>query len=234
MTLGYRGPRADRVDPVVEAELNQLPKMRVTDLPIRYRGLLRAEPQRRSARIFSGGASRIGFRSAHMVGFWPKHRRLLDQLVRASRGARSRRAAYRSNSTMVQPSSPIIEVQRPSMLLHDDQIISSQRTRASSEALARHSSSECLAFWLASGRYTSIGKPAGAVKPYPSVVRQELRLALLAPSIASARLNGTQPAHSTLRAIPKRPFWVGQRKSAFGPWSSSVGPREIFVNLASQ
>jgi hypothetical protein len=43
--------------------------MRVTDLRIQYRGLLRAEPQRRSAWIFSGGASRIGFRSAHMVGF---------------------------------------------------------------------------------------------------------------------------------------------------------------------
>jgi hypothetical protein len=56
---------------------------------------------------------------------------------------------------------------------------------------------------LANNRYTSIEKLASAVQLHPKVIRQGLRLAFLAPLTTKAILDGTQPAHLTLAAIPK-------------------------------
>ena len=55
---------------------------------------------------------------------------------------------------------------------------------------------------LSSGKHASIESLASAVKLHPKVIRQALRLAFLAPEIAESILQGTQPAHVSLAAIP--------------------------------
>ena len=55
---------------------------------------------------------------------------------------------------------------------------------------------------LQDGAYDSIEDLAAAQNIHPKVVRQELRLAFLSPSVVSAILNGTQPTD-----IKREPPW---------------------------
>jgi DNA invertase Pin-like site-specific DNA recombinase len=60
--------------------------------------------------------------------------------------------------------------------------------------------------WLAdlkSGRFSSIEQLATEANLHPKVVRQALRLAFLAPGLASVILDGTQPQQTLLGRIPK-------------------------------
>jgi len=85
MTPSPPVPQLGEVDPVVEAELDRLPRMRIVDLRIRFRELCRTEPPpafgpdllRRSI------ARRIQERA--YGGLSREHQRLLDQLVRAAK-----------------------------------------------------------------------------------------------------------------------------------------------------
>jgi DUF2924 family protein len=78
-------PKADQVDPAVEAELDRLPTMRIVDLRIRYRELYRAEPPK------AFGPDLLRRSIAHRIqertygGLSRDHQRLLDQLVKAAR-----------------------------------------------------------------------------------------------------------------------------------------------------
>ena len=68
---------------------------------------------------------------------------------------------------------------------------------------------------LKSGRYDSIEALAKDVKLHPKIIRQQLRLAFLAPSITEAALTGETGNMPTLVAIPKTlPLsWARQRKA---------------------
>jgi DNA invertase Pin-like site-specific DNA recombinase len=68
---------------------------------------------------------------------------------------------------------------------------------------------------LTSGRYHSIETLAKDVKLHPKIIRQQLRLAFLAPSIAEAVISGGAENAPTLMAIPKTlPIsWSKQRKA---------------------
>jgi DNA invertase Pin-like site-specific DNA recombinase len=67
---------------------------------------------------------------------------------------------------------------------------------------------------LTSGRYNSIEALAEDVKLHPKIIRQQLRLAFLAPSITEAALTGEAGSTLSLRSIPKLlPIsWARQRK----------------------
>jgi hypothetical protein len=56
---------------------------------------------------------------------------------------------------------------------------------------------------LKNGTYGSVEELADANKLHPKVVRQNLRLAFLAPEVTSAILDGIQPAELALVRIPK-------------------------------
>ena len=85
MTSACHGSEQRKVDPAVEAELDQLPGMRVVDLRIRYRELFRAEPPK------AFGPDLLRRSIAHRIqeraygGLSREHQRLLDQLVKAAR-----------------------------------------------------------------------------------------------------------------------------------------------------
>ena len=68
---------------------------------------------------------------------------------------------------------------------------------------------------LTNGKYLSIDGLASSVKLNPKVVRQALRLAFLAPETTDSILQGSQPAHVSLRAIPfSLPLsWTAQDKA---------------------
>jgi hypothetical protein len=69
---------------------------------------------------------------------------------------------------------------------------------------------------LTSGRYGSIESLAKDVKLHPKIIRQQLRLAFLAPTITQAAITGEEAGHTlTLMAIPKTlPLsWFKQRKA---------------------
>jgi Protein of unknown function (DUF2924) len=74
----------DAADPEVEAELDQLPKMRIVDLRNRYRELFRTEPPK------AFGPDLLRRSIAHRIqekaygGLSRQHQRLLDQLVKAA------------------------------------------------------------------------------------------------------------------------------------------------------
>jgi site-specific DNA recombinase len=55
---------------------------------------------------------------------------------------------------------------------------------------------------LADGTHPSVESLAGAAKLHPKVIRQALRLAFLAPEITETILQGNQPPHLSLAAIP--------------------------------
>jgi hypothetical protein len=67
---------------------------------------------------------------------------------------------------------------------------------------------------LTSGRYDSIEALAKDVRLHPKIIRQQLRLAFLAPSITEAALTGEAASTLSLRSIPKLlPIsWTRQRK----------------------
>jgi hypothetical protein len=85
MTSACQGSEQRKVDPAVEAELDRLSGMRIVDLRIRYRELLRAEPPK------AFGPDLLRRSIAHRIqeraygGLSREHQRLLDQLVKASR-----------------------------------------------------------------------------------------------------------------------------------------------------
>jgi hypothetical protein len=85
MTSTNRADKDRTIDPEVEAELDQLPKMRIIDLRNRYRELFRTEPPR------AFGPDLLGRSIAHRIqeraygGLSREHQRLLDQLVKAAR-----------------------------------------------------------------------------------------------------------------------------------------------------
>jgi hypothetical protein len=56
---------------------------------------------------------------------------------------------------------------------------------------------------LRDGSYKSVESLADANQLHPKVVRQALRLAFLSPTVASAILEGSQPAGLLLSQIPK-------------------------------
>jgi len=56
---------------------------------------------------------------------------------------------------------------------------------------------------LQDGAFESIEALAEANRLHPKVVRQALRLAFLSPNVASAILEGSQPAGLSLARIPK-------------------------------
>ena len=68
---------------------------------------------------------------------------------------------------------------------------------------------------LRGGTYQSVEDLARSAKLHPKMVRQELRLAFLAPEIMEAILNGNQPAALSLPRIPKTlPLsWPEQRQA---------------------
>jgi DNA invertase Pin-like site-specific DNA recombinase len=66
---------------------------------------------------------------------------------------------------------------------------------------------------LSTGQHSSIEQLAAAESYNPKVIRQNLRLAFLAPAIVSKVLEGTQPAMLRLSAIPK-PLSLHWRKQA--------------------
>lgn len=68
---------------------------------------------------------------------------------------------------------------------------------------------------LKSGRYDSIETLAQDVRLHPKIIRQQLRLAFLAPSITEAVLTGEAGNTQSLRSIPKTlPLsWIKQRKA---------------------
>jgi len=81
-----RPGEADRaIDPVVEAELERLPKLPIAELRSRYRELLRNEPPK------AFGPDLLRRSIAHRIqeraygGLSREHQRLLDQLVKAAR-----------------------------------------------------------------------------------------------------------------------------------------------------
>ncbi|WP_245269989.1 hypothetical protein [Nitrobacter hamburgensis] len=67
---------------------------------------------------------------------------------------------------------------------------------------------------LTSGRHDSIEALAKDVRLHPKIIRQQLRLAFLAPSITEAALTGEAASTLSLRSIPKLlPIsWTRQRK----------------------
>ena len=82
MMAADRADKSGATDPEVEAELNQLPKMRIVDLRSRYRELFRTEPPR------AFGPDLLRRSIAHRIqeiaygGLSREHQRLLDQLVK--------------------------------------------------------------------------------------------------------------------------------------------------------
>lgn len=68
---------------------------------------------------------------------------------------------------------------------------------------------------LAAGRFETIESLAASAKAHPKMLRQELRLAFLAPDIITAILQGDQPAGLTLTAtLPTLPLsWAAQRRA---------------------
>jgi DNA invertase Pin-like site-specific DNA recombinase len=68
---------------------------------------------------------------------------------------------------------------------------------------------------LKSGRYDSIEALAKGVQLHPKIIRQQLRLAFLAPSLTEDVIGGGTRSALTLRSIPKMlPIsWVRQRKA---------------------
>ena len=85
MMATNRPDKQEAIDPEVESELNQLPKMRIVDLRIRYRELFRTEPPP------AFGPDLLRRSIAHRIqerafgGLSREHQRLLDQLVKAAR-----------------------------------------------------------------------------------------------------------------------------------------------------
>jgi len=85
MMAADRADKSGATDPEVEAELNQLPKMRIVDLRSRYRELFRTEPPP------AFGPDLLRRSIAHRIqerafgGLSREHQRLLDQLVKAAR-----------------------------------------------------------------------------------------------------------------------------------------------------
>jgi len=85
MMAADRADKRGLTDPEVEAELNQLPKMRIVDLRSRYRELFRTEPPP------AFGPDLLRRSIAHWIqerafgGLAREHQRLLDQLVKAAR-----------------------------------------------------------------------------------------------------------------------------------------------------
>jgi hypothetical protein len=75
----------NQIDPAVDAELDQLPKMPIVELRSRYRELFRAEPPH------AFGPDLLRRSIAHRIqeraygGLSRDHQRLLDQLVKAAR-----------------------------------------------------------------------------------------------------------------------------------------------------
>ncbi len=68
---------------------------------------------------------------------------------------------------------------------------------------------------LAGGRFDTVEALAARAKAHPKMLRQELRLAFLAPDILTAILQGDQPAGLTLTAmLPTLPLsWAAQRRA---------------------
>ena len=68
---------------------------------------------------------------------------------------------------------------------------------------------------LAGGRFDTVEALAASAKAHPKMLRQELRLAFLAPDILTAILQGDQPAGLTLTAmLPTLPLsWAAQRRA---------------------
>jgi len=68
---------------------------------------------------------------------------------------------------------------------------------------------------LAGGRFDTVEALAASAKAHPKMLRQELRLAFLAPDILTAILRGDQPAGLTLTAmLPTLPLsWAAQRRA---------------------
>ncbi len=68
---------------------------------------------------------------------------------------------------------------------------------------------------LVGGRFETIESLATSAKAHPKMLRQELRLAFLAPDILTAILQGNQPAGLTLTAmLPTLPLsWAAQRRA---------------------
>jgi Protein of unknown function (DUF2924) len=81
----HPGSKADKVDPAVEAELDQLPGMRIVDLRNRYRELFRAEPPKAFGPDLLRRSIAHGIQERAYGGLPREHRRLLDQLIKASR-----------------------------------------------------------------------------------------------------------------------------------------------------
>ena len=85
MTATNRPDGDEAIDPEVESELDQLPKMRIVDLRSRYRELFRTEPPP------TFGPDLLRRSIAHRIqerafgGLSREHQRLLDQLVKAAR-----------------------------------------------------------------------------------------------------------------------------------------------------
>jgi hypothetical protein len=79
-----RSANDQAADPEVEAELDQLPKMRIVDLRSRYRELFRTEPPKAFGPdlLRRSIAQRIQERA--YGGLSREHQRLLDQLVKAA------------------------------------------------------------------------------------------------------------------------------------------------------
>jgi Protein of unknown function (DUF2924) len=84
VTEFHRDANDRAADPEVEAELDQLPKMRIVDLRNRYRELFRIEPPK------AFGPDLLRRSIAHRIqeeaygGLSREHQRLLDQLVKAA------------------------------------------------------------------------------------------------------------------------------------------------------
>jgi len=68
---------------------------------------------------------------------------------------------------------------------------------------------------LVGGRFDTVEALAASAKAHPKMLRQELRLAFLAPDILAAILQGDQPAGLTLTAmLPTLPLsWAAQRRA---------------------
>jgi site-specific DNA recombinase len=68
---------------------------------------------------------------------------------------------------------------------------------------------------LADGRFDTVEALAASAKAHPKMLRQELRLAFLAPDILAAILQGDQPAGLTLTAmLPTLSLsWAAQRRT---------------------
>ena len=85
MTATNRHDKDEAIDSEVEAELDQLPNIRIVDLRSRYRELFRTEPPR------AFGPDLLRRSIAHRIqerafgGLSREHQRLLDQLVKAAR-----------------------------------------------------------------------------------------------------------------------------------------------------